>query len=75
MTKKKQPIIFDDLFMDKLCKLPDLLFAEDLDTVSKAKLVFVLNALDDSAEHINDYLTDSGHSINHTYPDISDSRH
>ncbi len=75
MTKNKKPKIFDDELIDKLCKLPDLFYGEDLDRISPAKLVFIMNALDDASDHINDYLTESNHLVTHCYPDISDQEH
>lgn len=51
--------------------MPDLLYAEDLDTVSPANLLAIMEALDDAADHINEYLTDNNYGHLHTYPDIN----
>lgn len=75
MESKKRPKIFDDNLLEQLIKLPDLFFAEDMDSLSKAKLVFVMEALDDASDLINDYLTDSNYKVTHCYPDISDTKH
>jgi len=70
---KKTRIISDDL-LDDLSKLPDLFYGEDMDNLSKAKLKVVLEALDDAADFINDYLTENHFSITHHYPDFVDKK-
>lgn len=75
MATKKKARILDDELIDKLCRLPDLVYGEDLDLISPAKLIFIMNALDDASDHINEYLTENQHSVNHCYPDISNQEH
>ena len=56
--------------IDKLKKLPDLFYAEDLDTMNVGDLVVIMEALDDASDYINDYLTDNHYIQNHTYPEF-----
>lgn len=64
MAKNKKPKILSDDLIDKLKRLPDLIYGEDLDTISPANLRAIMEALDDSADYINDYLTDN--NLGHT---------
>lgn len=75
LSNKNKPKIFNDKLLDQLMKLPDLFFAEDMETMSKAKLVLVMEGLDEASDFINDYLTESNYQVNHCYPDISDKKH
>lgn len=69
----KKPIFLDPLLLEQLLKLPDLIYQENLDLIPKSKLLALMEALDDTSDHINDFLTDSGFNIllnNHNAPDI-----
>lgn len=47
-----------------------MIYGEDLDTVSPANLLAIMEALDDAADHLNEYLTDINYSQTHCYPDV-----
>lgn len=71
MSKPKR--IIDEALVDKLIKLPDLFFEEDMELHSKPKLVFLMQSLDEASDFINDYLTQENYSVVHSYPDISNT--
>lgn len=75
MTAKGKPRIFDNKLLSQLIKLPDLLEAEDLDSLPKALLLETMHSLDHASDLINDYLEKHKHTILHTYPDIKDNLH
>ena len=63
-VKVLKPTIFDDMLIQQLLKLPVMIQAENLDSVSKAKLLVLMEALDLTSDHINDYLTKNKHLVN-----------
>lgn len=56
--------------IEHLKKLADFIYAEDMDTVSPANWLAIMESLDDAADYINDYLTDNNFNVSHNYPDI-----
>ena len=58
MSKEKKASIIPPDLQDKLAHLPDLFFVEDLDSIPKAKLLAIMESLDETSDYINDYLTD-----------------
>lgn len=65
-----KPKILEDELLEKLIKLPNLVYGEDLDTISPTRLRILMEALDDTADYINDYLTENSLGYVHQYPDI-----
>jgi hypothetical protein len=61
MSKERKPKIITPNLQDKLATLPDLFFLEDMDSLPKAKLLAIMDALDETSDFINDYLTDSNY--------------
>lgn len=70
METKKAEII-DSVLVEELKKMPDLFYKQDLASISPANLVAIMEALDDTSDYINDYLTDNNLGQQYSYPDVN----